>query len=135
MKLHLKAPDYIVLVSILLSIGAHITTIFLISYYTDVAQDIGERVDLTQTLEANPIMAWIFKLNNLNEIFSIVMVPAFIISLYIGFRMFVNRSMMEEWIKRIVTFQFAMTLFVAFFIDFTHDLAFVLGLLAQNGAL
>lgn len=137
MKLNLIFPDYLVGLAIFFSLGAHYITIFLVTYYTDAGQGAVTAREMITAKEVNPVMGYIFALSGLSKIFSLVVVPAYISAVYISFRLMLGRSISKGKITSevgaTILMQTAMVIVFVFFIDFSHDLAILLGVLAQNG--
>jgi len=131
--MNLIKADLLVAFGILLAIGAHVTTIFLVGFYTDAAAEVVQRVDVIKSFEANPAMGWVLALSNVNQIFAIILRPALLVAFWVAFRIYTSKTSKNSINQQMMVWQTATVLFIMFLIDFSHDLALALGLLAGNG--
>lgn len=113
--------DYIIIFSIIMFIGAHTATNFIIAYHRDTADSIEDANAVMQVMEQNPVARYFLLAKNLNILFSYVVVPAFILATYMAFRL---HPSVEPW----VLVQVAWIFFFAAFIDVTNDISILLGL-------
>jgi len=123
----LVGSDYLVIVSVLMLLGAHWITMFMIGYYRSAAESVEQAEAVVQAFESNPFMAWVLNITKVNFMLSIVVVPAYVLTLYVLARRYlINRN--PELLGMVALLVFFIT-----FLDFTHDLSILLGTLAGNG--
>ncbi len=118
--------DYLVALAALFSLGAHWTTRFLMAYYTNPGGVAVAIEDVIAVQEANPIMRYVLLLTNANQILQVVIVPAYFLVVWVSYRVFFKPA-------PVVLFSVALMIVLVFFMDFTNNMASVLGVLARNG--
>lgn len=74
--------DYLMIGAIVLFLVAHCSTHFMISYYRDVAKQVGVAEDSVMLMETNPIARWILGIENFKRIFSFVIMPGMLSGMY-----------------------------------------------------
>ncbi len=123
--------DYLVLLGVVLLMGAHVSTNFLLAYYRDAATTAEASLAVVQAMEANPLMAYMFLLTNFSTILTYVVVPAWVIGAYVFARRFIMRVDTKQ--ARDSLGFIAIMIFLMFAADFLNDFGFVLGILAKTG--
>ena len=114
--------DYIFIAALVMFIGAHITTNFLIKYYEDAAKTVGIAEEVAITMEANPIAKFIFRFEAFKYIYSYILVPGILTGLY----WFIRNKYNQE-IFAIEAYSIAF--FMIGFLNFMNDLSLAIGVL------
>ena len=118
----LLPSDYIVIAAVILLVGAHTTTMFLIKYYEDAAQQIGVAKEIAVQFERNPIAKWFFTIDALRSMYQFILAPGLLMGLYwyIRRRYYNNPDVLQSFAVALLTF---------FVLDFLHDVSLLLGVL------
>ena len=114
--------DWIFIAGLILLIGAHVTTNFLITYYSDAAKVVGVAEDAVLVMEANPIARWFFGIDSARHIFSYAIAPAMVTGMY----WFLRRKYYNE---RPVLEAYAVGFLCLATMDFLNDASIALGVL------
>lgn len=115
--------DYIFIAALLLIIGAHITTNFLIKYYEDAAKIVGIAEEVSLVMEANPIARFFYGIESVKSIYSFILAPGILTSLYYFIR--------RKYSKQVVVLEaYAIGFFMFGLLDFLNDFSLLLGVLA-----
>lgn len=101
-------------------------TIYYISYYGDqpTPQEVHERATV---LEANAFASWIMQLGNLGMILDHIVLPAFVVALYVVYRNFILLRMPNQQLAMSFLTNFAIFFFTASLANFANDSAVLLG--------
>jgi len=113
-------PDYLMVLSLILFLGCHIITNYLIWNINGVANQIGAMEDIGIQFEANPITKYIFQLGFFKTIYSYVFMPGLLFGTYYLFR---KKNNIDSVIA------FAVAICVMAFSNFLNDLSILLGVL------
>jgi len=117
--------DWFMIFSLVLLIGAHITTNFLIMYYQDVAKSVGIAEEIAYEYEANPVAKAFLSIQNFKWIYSYVVAPGILLSLYY----FLRRRYKNDLIV-LETYAIAFLCFTG--LDFLNDVSLLLGFLMRG---
>lgn len=116
--------DYIILAALILMLGSHATTQYLIAKYTTSEDIIESGKAIITAAEQNPIAALLLQFNKLKLIYSFVLMPAFLTGIYWYFRRRYKHH--KEVIEG-----FAVTTAMVFLINFFNDVSYLIGFLAR----
>ena len=119
----LLGADWIVIAAVILLVGTHATTNFLIKYYEDVAETVGVAEEVVLQMEANPVARWFFGIASFKLIYSYILAPGLLIGLW----WFLRKKYYND---EIVLQSYAVALFAFFFLNFMNDFSILLGVLA-----
>lgn len=114
--------DYIVIGALILLVGAHVTTNFLLTYYQDVAKTMEYAEEIVLEFEANPVAKWFFRFAGLKQMYSYVIAPGLLIGLYYFLR---KKYLYDPFILE----SYSIALFCFFFLNFMNDIGLALGIL------
>ena len=111
----LRACDWIMIAALVFMIGARVTTVYLTS---DVSKITGSDItEIVKVMETNPLVSWLVNVNKLFTMFFLIILPAFVLSLYWAMRKRVN----------MIILQFYSSLFmIVTGLDFLNNLSHVL---------
>ena len=113
--------DYIFIGSLLLLIGAHTTTNFMVWHMQGVAEQIQVAEDVIYQFEANPIAKFFLSLEQFKLIFSYVIAPGLLTGLYYYIRRKYNK-------EKILLEAYSISFFCFFLLDFTNDISIALSM-------
>ena len=116
--------DYIILAALLLMLGSHSITQYLIAKYTSNEQIIETGKAIIAAGEQNPIAALFIQFNKLKMVYSFVLMPAFLIGIYWFFR---NKYKQNQEVLE----GFAVTTAMVFLINFFNDASYLTGFLLR----
>ena len=114
--------DYIFIAALVLFIGAHITTGFLIKYYEDAAEAVGIAKSIALEYETNPVARWFFSLIDIKIMYSYVIMPGVLTALYWFIRHKYNKEPVAIEAYAIAFFMFGL-------LSFLNDLSLAVGVL------
>ena len=116
--------DYIILAALLLMLGSHSITQYLIAKYTSNQDIIDSGKAIIAAGEQNPLAALLLTFNKAKFLYSYVIAPAFLLGIYWFFRKkyYDNQEILEG---------FAMTTAMIFIINFFNDASYLIGFLAR----
>ena len=117
--------DWIIVISVIMLLGAHGITQFLVGYYTsgDGLKDSGTKI--IAATEANPLAALILNISSIKYLYSMIIMPGIVFSLYYYFRKKYKDKDMD------VVESFATMFLMIAFLDFMNDLTYLLGVLMR----
>ncbi len=118
--------DYLVVLSVVLILGAHGLTNFLVNFYADQSAIGGDIEKVLMIAEANPVARIILQMSQLNFMFSLVLVPGMIFGSYVWMR---RHTGLDPYGAEHIAWIF---LFIAV-ADFLNDATIVLGILLNQG--
>ena len=113
--------DYIFIGALILLIGAHMTTNFLIWHLEDVAEKVGIAKEVVLQYEANPVAKFFLGLQGFKLIFSYVIAPGLLTGLY----WFIRRQYAHQGV---VIEAYAVSFFMFAMLDFLNDISIAMGL-------
>lgn len=120
----LRFSDYLVAGSVIFFFIAHLTTQYIAGVYHDTAQSASQAAQIFKMNEANPIAAFILPLRGLNVIYTYVIMPSLVFSVYWVIRKY-NMARYPFLVDQVAIFMFSVAM-----IDATNDLAYLAGLIA-----
>lgn len=120
-KKGIRYCDIMVTIAIFLMLSTRIITVlYLMSISSVSGQDIK---DVAVSYEANPVVRWFISLKNVGMMLNLLVIPAFIIALYIMFK----RSVLHHrWSIENLTF-FANFMVILFAMNIINDLTVLIG--------
>lgn len=124
----LKGYDYVVLVSILLLLAAHASTVFLITFYSQSAQTVEQAQNIVKAYEKGLIAKLTFQLTGFATLWKIIISPTLMLFVWIVVRQALRKRPDILW-------AFASMFLFAFSADFLHDFAQVAAILVRQGVI
>lgn len=118
----LIAADYIFIVALILLIGAHVATNFLIKYYEDAAQQVGVAEEVVLIMEQNPIARYFFNFSGFKAMYAYIIAPGSLTAMY----WFIRRKYYEQ---EIALQAYAVGFFMFMFLNFMNDISLAIGIL------
>lgn len=82
----MQKSDKIFIVALVFLIVAHSSTLVIINIYSDTAQTIKEGVQVVKMMEANPVTRYFIFIDNLKYIWSFIILPSVLASVYYYYR-------------------------------------------------
>ena len=115
--------DYMIVIGLIMILGAHATTNYLINAYQDVAVTVGVVEEVVLLMEVNPIARWFFGMEAFKQIYSYILVPTLLIGFYYVLR--------RKYAKDIFVLEaYALAFMCLALLDVTNDISILLGFLA-----
>ena len=119
--MRLIRSDWIIIAGFLLFFTSHMTTNFLIKYYENEAQTIGEAKEIVQIMEVNPFARGVFMFNNLRILYQFIIMPIFFFGAYYYWR----KKFMEANPELLETI--AMMVFMSGLLNASNDVSIMFG--------
>ena len=118
----LLTADWIVIAAIVMLMGAHFATNFLLFYYSEAAKTMEVAQEAVLLMEANPVAKWFFGFEGLKLVYSFIIAPGMVLGLYYYLRK-------RYYNDQVVLQSYAVALFGMFSLNFLNDISIVLGVL------
>lgn len=112
--------DYIFIFALVLLIGAHMTTNYLVWHMQEVAEKIQVAESIVLEYEANKVAKYFMGLEGYKLIFSYVIAPSLLTGLY----WFIRRKYSEQ---KVVLEAYAIAMLMVCLMDFLNDASIALG--------
>ena len=113
--------DYIMIAAVVLLIGVHMITNFTLSYYKDVARNVGVAESVVMEMETNPIARYFLGIERFKLIYSFILAPGVLV----GFYWYMRRKYWEDKIK---IEAFAVAFFMFMLLNILNDASLVIGM-------
>lgn len=120
----LISADYMVVLTIIFLLGAHLITAYLISSYSTAAEKAGVAKSAVMEYEANPIARFMFSTERFRLMYTYIMMPALVAGIYY----YIRTKYFEQ--MDVVT-SFAIIFMMVGLCNFLNDLTILLGHLAS----
>ena len=117
--------DYIMAVAIILMLGTHTITHYLIAKHTSIEDTQRSAKEITTLVEQNPIAAMILQFEKAKYVFSFVLFPAMVCGVYYYHRR-KHKDTNQEYLESM-----AVIIFLSFLFNFFNDASYLMGFLAQ----
>lgn len=119
--------DYIFLIAMVLMLGSHSVTQYLVAKYTSAEQiaDSGEKILVAA--EMNPLAVFLLQFEKMKYLYSYLLAPAFMGAIYYYCRrkfITINPDILEA---------LSVMLFLMYMINFFNDASYMLGFVVRNG--
>ena len=121
----LKWIDWLVIISALLFVGAHLSTQFVAAKQADLIGDAEAAEALFIAIEAAPIFEAVQAMEGFKMIFTFLIVPSLVLSVYVLIR---RRNYLA---RPYIVEQVALLFFFIALLNFLNDFSYLLGLLAR----
>lgn len=112
----LIVPDYLVILSVILFLGAHMITVYIVESKKDVARELQINEQAAEMIEANPVARKMFNIKQIGYVLWYIWIPALLFSVYYLIRRFYRND------PHVVNF-YALLMFSVAIIDVLNDLA------------
>ena len=117
----LVRSDYIMIVALVLLIGAHMTTNYIVWSMETVAQKVQVAESVVLQYEVNPVAQYFFKFQGLKMIFSYVIAPGILAGLYY----FIRKKYAKEWVA---VEAYSIAFLVVCLMNFLNDISIAMGM-------
>mgnify|MGYP001614664816 CR=1 FL=1 len=117
--------DYIIGVAIILMLGTHGVTQYLIAKHSTITKTQKDMENFLQFVEGNPVAAWLLKFEKIRIIYSAVLAPALIFGMY-----YYHRRKYLEKDQHLVE-SFSVVAAMVFLINFFNDASYLFGFLLR----
>lgn len=117
--------DYIIFATFILMLGSHSVTQYLIAKHTTITETKKDMENFLQVVEANPLAAWALKFEKAKLIYSLILAPAIMFSMYYYIR--------QKYIEKdmLVIESTAIMSAIIFLINFLNDASYLMGFLVR----
>lgn len=120
-QMKLVKSDYIIIAALILLIGAHTTTNYIVWHMQEVAEKVQIAESVVLEYEANPIARYFMSLGQFKFIFSYIIAPGTLIGLYYYIR---NKYSKDN----VVIESYSIAFLMVCVMDFLNDLSIALGM-------
>jgi hypothetical protein len=128
-KKEIRTCDIIITIAVLLMIGTHMTTNFLIQLKSKETKADIESV--VKVYEANPFAKLVFLSSDILQLVFKLLLPAFAIGLYLFYRRSVMKAKQDKMLFLMSLQLYSVIFLLIMFLNFLNDFSILAGLLAR----